>query len=255
MLKRDIRAQIIIIENGQFVLLKHHHKKENRYFWGLPGGGKEANETIEEAAIREAKEETGLDIKLLPYKHEVNLSGNGIYKRKATFIGYPISGVAKTGYDPEEESRIFYELVDLKWQSIYEIDEVDDITKSDVLPALEFIKSNPFIKRAGSLVYKKEDGIIKYLFTKFKNGSYYVFPQGHVENAGTAENAAIRETKEEAGVDIKIMKEIGFFFHDLNSKFYHTTIFLGKYLGLCNQIDDREVKWLTIKELKSLNLY
>ena len=30
--------------------------------WGIPGGGKELNETLEECAIRELKEETNLDI-------------------------------------------------------------------------------------------------------------------------------------------------------------------------------------------------
>ena len=33
--------------------------------WGIPGGGKELNETLEECAIREIKEETNLDIKEL----------------------------------------------------------------------------------------------------------------------------------------------------------------------------------------------
>ncbi len=48
-------------ENGDILLQKRSDKGE---LWGLPGGAMEIGESIEEAAIREIKEETGLDIKV-----------------------------------------------------------------------------------------------------------------------------------------------------------------------------------------------
>lgn len=50
----------IIIENaeGQFLMIR---RKDNGN-WGLPAGGLEEKETIQECIIREVKEETGLDI-------------------------------------------------------------------------------------------------------------------------------------------------------------------------------------------------
>lgn len=57
-------ADIIIeYEDGDIVLAK---RKYNPYkdSWALPGGKMEKNELIETTAIREAKEETGLDIEL-----------------------------------------------------------------------------------------------------------------------------------------------------------------------------------------------
>ncbi len=45
--------------------------------WGIPGGGKELNETLEDCAIRELKEETNLDISDL--KLVTVLSGKDYY--------------------------------------------------------------------------------------------------------------------------------------------------------------------------------
>ena len=60
MLAADI---IIEYKDGSIALVK----RKNPPFkgqWSLPGGKLDGNETIEQTAIREAKEETGLDIKL-----------------------------------------------------------------------------------------------------------------------------------------------------------------------------------------------
>jgi 8-oxo-dGTP diphosphatase len=50
-------------ENKKFILIK---RKNNPFKdqWAIPGGFVEYGETIESAAIREAKEETGIDIEL-----------------------------------------------------------------------------------------------------------------------------------------------------------------------------------------------
>ena len=55
-------------EDGKpgFILIK---RKNPPYGWALPGGFVEYGETLEEAAVREAKEETSLDIKLLAQFH------------------------------------------------------------------------------------------------------------------------------------------------------------------------------------------
>jgi len=57
-----VRAAVVIIKNNQILLI--HRFNNNEEYYVLPGGGVEQNETIEEAAAREAKEEAGLDIKI-----------------------------------------------------------------------------------------------------------------------------------------------------------------------------------------------
>lgn len=55
-----IRVAPIIVQDGALLLVRH--VKGERTYWLLPGGGVEYGEPLEKACIREAKEETGLDI-------------------------------------------------------------------------------------------------------------------------------------------------------------------------------------------------
>ncbi len=57
----------IIIEVGNKIVLIE--RKNPPYGWALPGGFVEYGESYEEAAIREAKEETGLNVELLCQMH------------------------------------------------------------------------------------------------------------------------------------------------------------------------------------------
>jgi 8-oxo-dGTP diphosphatase len=54
----------VVVADGQRVLLGQRGKEPNRGKWVLPGGKIEAFETIEDAAVREIREETGLEIQL-----------------------------------------------------------------------------------------------------------------------------------------------------------------------------------------------
>lgn len=59
-------VDIIIETNNGIVLIK---RKNPPYGWALPGGFVEYGESLEEAAKREAKEETGLDVQLIRQFH------------------------------------------------------------------------------------------------------------------------------------------------------------------------------------------
>jgi 8-oxo-dGTP diphosphatase len=59
-----LTVDTLILYEGKIVLIKRRNPPYRDHF-ALPGGFVEVGETVEAAAAREAKEETGLDIKLV----------------------------------------------------------------------------------------------------------------------------------------------------------------------------------------------
>jgi 8-oxo-dGTP diphosphatase len=57
------RVSGIIIKEGKILLIRR--VKEGREYFVFPGGGVEDNESVEEALVRELKEEASIDIQYL----------------------------------------------------------------------------------------------------------------------------------------------------------------------------------------------
>lgn len=55
----------IVVFRGDEVLLAQRGKPPNMYSWSIPGGAQELGETVHEAAVRELREETGLEAEIL----------------------------------------------------------------------------------------------------------------------------------------------------------------------------------------------
>jgi ADP-ribose pyrophosphatase YjhB (NUDIX family) len=96
---------VIEAEGGVVLIRRAHppHKDE----WALPSGYIEADETVEEAAVREAEEETGLIVRLThlaavnPFPEGPPQSGIMIF-----YTAEPVGGTLRAG-DDASEARIF----------------------------------------------------------------------------------------------------------------------------------------------------
>ncbi|PMC33896.1 NUDIX hydrolase [Bacillus sp. UMB0899] len=63
-MKRVDVTYVLLFDDQEEKVLMVKNKGENHSYYTLPGGAVEPDETLEEAAIREVKEETGLDVEI-----------------------------------------------------------------------------------------------------------------------------------------------------------------------------------------------
>lgn len=60
-------------------------------------------------------------------------------------------------------------------------------------------------KSCGALVFRKNDGKTELLLIKHRCGGHWSFPKGHVESGENELQTALREIKEETGLDVSLM--------------------------------------------------
>lgn len=97
-------ADIVIeYEDGNIVLIKRKNKPFQDH-WAIPGGKLDDDETIEETAVRETKEETGLDVKLtrvIGVYSKADRDPRGRFVSVA-FVAVPVGGELKASDDAKE---------------------------------------------------------------------------------------------------------------------------------------------------------
>ncbi len=104
-MKHPLPTVDIIIEiNGRIVLIE---RKNEPCGWALPGGFVDYGESLEDAAVREAKEETGLDIELIRQFHTYSDPTRDPRFHTISTVYIAKADEEPVGGDDAKEARIF----------------------------------------------------------------------------------------------------------------------------------------------------
>ena len=112
---KTIVTQIYVKKDNK-ILMVQENKIGKKGKWNMPAGKLEENETLIDAAIREAKEETNLD---------VQISGLIAIQESITEMGQLIIFYFKGEYIAGEVSFNQEEISDVKWMTEEEIKDID----------------------------------------------------------------------------------------------------------------------------------
>ena len=117
---------LVVVRLGHRFLLVHETKHEQR--WYLPAGRAEQGESLEQAALRETKEESGLDVALeglLRLEHTP--SPDGHTRVRAFFLAHPTDDTPPKTLADEHSQRAAWVSVDELGDYPLRGDEVRDL--------------------------------------------------------------------------------------------------------------------------------
>ena len=87
-----------IVEHESRMLFVRHHRPDYYDFWVCPGGGVQGDESLTEAAVREVREECGLDVRVSKLLYVEELVGPESRHVKFWFAGHVLGGELSTAH-------------------------------------------------------------------------------------------------------------------------------------------------------------
>ena len=97
-------VDIIIEVNGGIVLIE---RKNPPLGWAIPGGFVDYGESLEKAAVREAGEETGLDVKLVRQLHTYSDPGRDKRQHTISTVFVAVATGEPVGGDDAVQAQVF----------------------------------------------------------------------------------------------------------------------------------------------------
>ena len=111
MTQREIKTPLLTVDivveiDGGIVLIE---RKNPPHGWAIPGGFVDDGETLEHAALREAKEETSLDVKLVEQFHAYSDPRRDPRRHTVSTVFIATASGIPKGEDDATAARIFRE--------------------------------------------------------------------------------------------------------------------------------------------------
>ena len=219
-------AAVIFDAAGHVLLVKQTYGDCN---WALPGGYTEPNESIVETAVREVREETGLQV--------VADRLNGIYYGQQrdfhhfVFLCHPVGAAAGPRPCSSEVAACTY------WPTDALPHQMSDLTRrfirdagavggTSVLPVIvtsrgwmEQVKSSRRRLVALAVMFSADGQVL--LVKHTYGGRYWAYPGGFVEPQESITAAVVRETWEETGLRVVAERLCGMYYSvELNSHIF-----------------------------------
>lgn len=115
------RSLALVVRNDRILMIQTF--RFNRYIWEIPGGGIEPGETAEETAIRELKEECGLE-------GVINRPLNTLHRKDGSvehvfLVDVSDEQEAIVGIDPEIPIGEEQAIKNISWKKLKELSEKD----------------------------------------------------------------------------------------------------------------------------------
>lgn len=106
---------------------------------------------------------------------------------------------------------------------------------------------------AGAIAVRIEGDVPEFLVvTARDNPDHWLFPKGHIDGAEDPEDAAIRELREEAGVEGEFVGRIGTARYEHGGDEIEVTFFLIRAVAQGENAEGRTCRWLPYKEARDL---
>ncbi len=137
----------VVVLNDQNEVLMVRHRQDDKNIWLVPGGNVDKDENSLEAAVREVKEETGIDVEIIQLIwHVEEVSAERGQRFVNFFLGKSIGGELHLGNDPErgENQQVMEEVLFVSRERIQDLDVLyPEYLKNELWEFLESKQSLP----------------------------------------------------------------------------------------------------------------